>query len=83
MNPRWPERRSSTDTVKTTARIREALEWIAHDLNRPENKNTWAALAEMEPERTRIQLFDCVWWIYFRQIEPVPPPAKSELPQSE
>jgi hypothetical protein len=75
MNRRWPERRSSTDTIKTTARIREALEWIAHDLTRPENSNTWSALSEIEPERTRIELFDSVWWIYFRQIEPVPSPA--------
>ena len=74
MNPRWPERRSSTDTIKAPARIREALEWIAYDLIRPENSEAWAALAEIEPERTRIELFDCVWWIYFRQIEPVPSP---------
>jgi hypothetical protein len=70
MNPLWPERRSKEDTIKSPARIREALEWIAHDLTRPENIDTWSALGEIEPER--IELFDCVWWIYFRQIEPVP-----------
>jgi hypothetical protein len=71
MNPRWPENRSLTETIKATARIHEALEWIAHDLTRPENQSAWAALADLEPERTRIELFDIVWWIYFRRVEPV------------
>lgn len=75
MNPRWPEQRSSMDTIKKSSRIREALEWIAYDLARPENSGTWSSLSEIEPERTRIELFDCVWRIYFRQIEPVPSPA--------
>ncbi|PJE01675.1 DUF6308 family protein [Mycobacterium sp.] len=74
MNPLWPERRSKEDTIKSGARIREAFEWIARDLTRPENTDTWSVLAEIEPERSRIELFDCVWWIYFRQIEPVPNP---------
>lgn len=72
MNPRWPGERSSMDTIKSTARIREALEWVACDLTRGENAETWLSLGEMEPERTRIELFDCVWWIYFRRLEPVP-----------
>ncbi|MBA3476349.1 MAG: hypothetical protein H0T10_06290 [Actinobacteria bacterium] len=77
MNPRWPEQRSSTETIKATARIHDALEWIAADLVRPENAETWSALSEIEPERTRIELFDCVWWIYFRRLEPVPLPASA------
>ena len=72
MKPHWPEERSSMDTIKSTARIREALEWIASDLTRAENVETWLSLGEMEPERTRIELFDCVWWMYFRRVEPVP-----------
>jgi hypothetical protein len=71
MNPRWPEQRSSQDTIKATARIHEALEWIYDDLTRPENAEAWLVLAQVEPERTRIELFDCVWWIYFRRVEPV------------
>ena len=74
MNPRWPTQRSSMDTIKSTARIREALEWIAFDLTRSENTETWASLGEIEPDRSRIELFDCVWWMYFRQVEPVSPP---------
>jgi hypothetical protein len=77
MNPRWPEQRSAQETIKATARIHEALEWIAYDLTRPENQQTWAALHELEPERTRIELFDIVWWIYFRRIEPMPLPPSS------
>jgi len=80
MNPSWPEQRSSMDSIKATARIREALEWIAYDLTRPENAVTWSALSALEPERTRIELFDCVWWIYFRQLEPVPSPPSRPVP---
>lgn len=25
----------------------------------------------LEPERSRIELFDMVWWMYFRRVEPV------------
>jgi Family of unknown function (DUF6308) len=82
MNPRWPAERSLMDTIKSTARIREALEWIAHDLTRAENAETWLALHEIETERTRIELFDCVWWIYFRRLEPVPSTMPAPTPAS-
>jgi len=75
MNPHWPAKPSKTDTIKSVTRIREALESITYDLTRSENSGAWAALSEIEPERTRIELFDCVWWIHFRQIEPVPSPT--------
>jgi hypothetical protein len=82
MNPRWPSQRSLMDTIKSTARIRDALEWIAHDLTRVENAETWLALHEIEPERTRIELFDCVWWIHFRRLEPVPSAMPAPTPAS-
>jgi hypothetical protein len=73
MNERWgPSQPSPDATIKSVARIREALVRIAYDLTRPENSRAWSALHEQEPQRTRIELFDCVWWIYFRQVEPVP-----------
>jgi hypothetical protein len=53
------------DTVKAVARIREALDWIAADLRRPENAPVWERLHELEPERSRIELFDMGWWMYF------------------
>lgn len=73
MNPAWPDQRSKVDSVKSGPRIREALDWIHTDLNRPQNASTWAKLAELEPNRSRIQLFDMVWWSYFRQLEPLRP----------
>lgn len=82
MNPRWPEQRSSMETIKSPARIREALDWIAYDVRRPENAESWFALAELAPGRSRIELFDCVWWIYFRRLEPVPAPAPTRASSS-
>lgn len=71
MNPQWPEKRSLADTIKAVQRIREALDWITTDLTRAENRATWPELQAIEPDRTRIELFDMVWWMYFRQVEPV------------
>jgi hypothetical protein len=70
MNPRWPDKPSSTDTIKGVRKIKEALDWVTHDLVRPENEPTWSHLQAMEPERSRIELFDMIWWMYFRKIEP-------------
>ena len=30
-----------------------------------ENDPVWERLHEIEPERSRIELFDMVWWMYF------------------
>ena len=75
MNPLWPDRRSSADTIKSVPRIKEALDWIAEDITRAENAATWPALQALEPKRSRIELFDMVWWMYFRRVEPVASPA--------
>jgi len=77
MNATWPKQRSSQETIKSTARIHEALEWIYADLTRPENAEAWSELAVVEPERTRIEIFDCAWWVYFRKLEPVTPPRSA------
>jgi len=71
MKPDWPEKPARADTVKAVPRIREALDWITVDLTWPENDSVWLRLQEIEPTRTRIELFDMVWWMYFRQVEPV------------
>ena len=73
MNPHWPGQRSATDSVYAEARIRDALEWISADLTRQENTDAWAALSAIEPTRSRIELFDMVWWEHFRRLEPVQP----------
>jgi uncharacterized protein DUF6308 len=65
MNPRWPEQRAKEDTVKAVARIKEALDWIAVDVSREENEEAWRQLEGLDPERTRIELFDMVWWMFF------------------
>ena len=76
MNPQWPEKRSLSDTIKAVPRIKEALDWIAEDLTRPENEATWPELHAIERERSRIELFDMIWWMHFRRVEPVAaPPA--------
>jgi hypothetical protein len=73
LNPRWPDRRSSVESVYAQSRIREALECIWIDLTRAANDAAWSALADVEPTRSRIELFDMVWWMHFRRLEPVPP----------
>ena len=65
MYPLWPEKRARGDTVKAVPRIREALDWIAADVTRPENEAVWEQLQAAEPTRSRIELFDMVWWMYF------------------
>jgi Family of unknown function (DUF6308) len=75
MNPQWPDKPSSTDTIKDVHKIKEALDWVTHDLVRPENESTWPHLQAMEPERSRIELFDMIWWMYFRKTEPSGQPA--------
>lgn len=65
MNPLWPERPAKADTVKAVPRIREALDWIAADVSHEENEHVWKQLEAIEPTRTRIELFDMVWWMFF------------------
>jgi len=69
MNELWPEKRALADTVKAVSRIKEALDWIAVDVTRPENEAVWARLEEIEPTRSRIELFDMVWWMYFAWLQ--------------
>ena len=71
MNPTWPDRPSSTESVYNRTRIREALEWIWTDLTAFENQAAWAHLLTIEPARSRVELFDMVWWMHFRSLEPV------------
>lgn len=68
MNRLWPERAALADTIKAVPRIKEALDWIAVDTSRPENETVWERLHEIEPERTRIELFDIVWWMHFSPL---------------
>lgn len=71
MSPSWPENRASQDSVKEQWRIEEALQWIKTDLIRPENEKIWPVLREIEPMNSLIEIFDSVWWMYFRAVQPV------------
>jgi hypothetical protein len=75
MNPLWPEKHALADTIKAVPRIKEALDWITKDISRQENEPVWIQLQAIEPERSRIELFDMISWRYFRQVEPVAPAA--------
>jgi hypothetical protein len=69
----WPRRRAAADSVRDEQRISAALDAIAFDVSRPENEALWPVLATIEPDRTRIELFDMIWWVHFRDAQPVRP----------
>jgi len=71
MNADWPNAPARTESVKNPQWIFNAINWISYDINRLENQAAWETLQAIEPSHTRIQLFDSVWWMYFRQTQPV------------
>lgn len=71
MNANWPGQSARSYTVKEGRQILRALDLIAYDLNREENRLSWKTLQGIEPTRTLTQLFDSVWWMYFRNTQPV------------
>jgi hypothetical protein len=71
MNPEWPHKPARNDSVRDQNLICKALDWIAYDLNRPENKQAWSFLSVFELRHHKIEIFDSVWWMYFRTIQPI------------
>jgi len=71
MNRYWPQQKSSQDSIKDQYLIEQALEWMTTDLLREENTSVWPQLQAIEPNRSLIQIFDSIWWMYFRKLEPV------------
>lgn len=71
LNPSWPTRRARTESIYGVQRIGAAVDAIHRDITRHENQATWEALHRQVPGRFRIELFDMVWWSYFRQVQPV------------
>ncbi|PWB53896.1 MAG: hypothetical protein C3F13_08300 [Anaerolineales bacterium] len=71
MYPKWWNKPARNDSVREGKIITTALEWIYYDLTRPENKEVWPSLSVIEPKRHRVELFDCVWWVYFRSKQPI------------
>jgi hypothetical protein len=66
LKPSWPSRLSSNGSVKTFPRIKQAVDWIAFDLTREENITVWNELRDIAPTSSLIEIFDMVWWMYFR-----------------
>jgi hypothetical protein len=71
MNSNWPTYPARTESIRNPQWILNALNWIFFDINRPENEGVWEVLQALEPTRTRIQIFDSVWWMYFRLTQPI------------
>jgi hypothetical protein len=71
MYQHWPQKTARTNSIKDQTTICAALDWITYDLNRPENVVAWENLQALEPNHSRIQLFDSIWWMYFRTIQPI------------
>jgi hypothetical protein len=71
MDPEWPQKPARNDSVRDQNLICSALDWIAYDLNRPENERAWSFLSVLELRHHQIEIFDSVWWMYFRTIQPI------------
>ena len=77
--PRWdpPAVKANGDSIDgaNVSKISAALEAIYDDLVRLENQVAFADLARLALERhgrspSRIEIFDMVWWAYFREVQP-------------
>ena len=71
INPEWPQKPARNDSVRDQNLICSALDWITYDLNRPENERAWSFLRVFELRHHQIEIFDSVWWMYFRTIQPI------------
>lgn len=69
LNRSWPGQKPLEDSIRDQYRIEQALDWIAFDLARGENAAVWPQLRTIEPRRSFVELFDCVWWMYFLKTE--------------
>ncbi len=69
LNENWPRQPSWRNSVKSAVLIEEAMRSIRDDIRRPENRDVWPMLQCIEPSHSLIELFDCVWWVYFRGKE--------------
>lgn len=83
MNEKWPQQRAHSESVKSEDWIFYALDWIAFDITRHENAPAWSVLQSIEPTRARIQLFDSVWWMYFRLKQPIAKKTLKSLLEDE
>ncbi len=77
--PGWepPGRVAKGDSIdgRNILAITAALEAVYRDLTRPENEGSWSGLSRIATDDfgkhpTRIELFDMIWWRYFRDRQP-------------
>ncbi len=73
MNPNWSKKLAPVDSSKDFETICRGLDRIVYDLNRLENAEAWNALRAMEPNCTRVQIVDGLWWKCYRTIQPIKP----------
>ena len=84
MGAKPPERLGSAiETFKEdNRRVIEVLNSIQMDLISPANEDSWLALKAIEPNRTRVQLFDMVWWSWFPEnVAPQPNKEPARKPR--
>ncbi|MDZ4177625.1 MAG: DUF6308 family protein [Coriobacteriia bacterium] len=75
LRPDWPDVRTAGQSWWGAQLIRAALDAVHFDLLRQENLDTWKALAQVDEKMTQIELLDAVWWVHFRDLEPVRTPS--------
>ncbi|HRN51073.1 MAG TPA: DUF6308 family protein [Anaerolineales bacterium] len=69
-NSQWPAEGASWGSVTSRTMIRSTLESIYQDVSRETNVLAWEKMKRLEPAFSRIELFDCIWWMYFRNHQP-------------
>lgn len=79
MGPTWPGNPASGDSTDSMLMITEAPDRIVYDLRRDENAVAWTRLRALEPGRRLTEIFDMVWWSYFRIRQPYARQTRREL----
>jgi hypothetical protein len=63
--------KDSNGSIMDDGLMCSTLYWITLDITQTENVSTWMGLQKVEPNCSRIELLDSVWWIYFRTAQQV------------
>jgi hypothetical protein len=83
MEVRWdpPNHRAESWSVRTYESIKAAILAIRTDLIRKQNAVAWVTLAQREiaAGRSRLEIFDMVWWSYFQIREGADPKTGRRL----
>jgi hypothetical protein len=71
LDSRWPARRAPSQSAYGSVKASAAIDRVFADLTREENQNSWQQLSAVDPMLTRIEVLDMVWWMHFREWQPV------------